>query len=275
MKNSRRLLGPAVLIVFFGSRSYAEEPLFLQQVNAAKPDAEAISKAKKQVKDHKDIKIRDDVSLVPFHQQLDQQLLPTKAYCNNCHLPVPHSKILRNRSFLNMHTQYIACEACHFRPQDKELTYQWFDYDSKTAANEIDGRFYSGRKKDDKSLRVNRNGLVKIAPFYQNEPALITESHEFADKVAKQWENADVQSKAKLKAKIHQPLEKKGPDCEKCHTDKQGLFELTDLGASADQIKAIQKNTIADFFKHYKPEKKKNTAEKKKEQRIRITDLLK
>ncbi|MFW5443636.1 MAG: multiheme c-type cytochrome [Methylococcaceae bacterium] len=274
--NIQWLMGVAILLSFF-SMQVGSAPLFNQYLDASQPTAKDIETSRQLLVKTQPKKLREPLTLKPFHQRYKEPILDSKAYCTRCHLSVPHSRQLRSRAFLNMHTQYIACETCHFRPEGISFNYRWFNYTNQKAEDNIAGRLHADRGKDDKTQLVARTANVKIAPFYQGQPALMTYQDAKAKEIKEQWKSAEEQEKPKIHAVIHAPLQTKGPRCDVCHTPKQSLLDFTLLGATDKQLSKLQYNTIADFFKHYQPEnakQPKGTQTEPKEQRIRITDLL-
>lgn len=283
-------------------------PYLLEQIQQAEPDAAAIEKAKKQVADHQDVKLQK-ISLVPFHLRKKNPINESNVYCTECHGTLPHLKSLRSRAFLNMHTDYIACETCHFRPDNTPLQYGWFDYKQEKAIGGSPALFHSGRKKEDKDRWVSRDGHLKIIPLLNQQPIIATRNHPAAKVLYQQWKDADLARKGTLKAQYHQPLRPKGPECSACHNDLQNwvkttqqvdgqtiekitrppLLDYAALGATPEQQTAIRQNTIADFFGHYQPEKSKaeggltesgvtsaeQASDPAKEERIKITNFLK
>lgn len=272
------------------SLGVAAESLFEQLVKRANPDSKTLLESKQMVKNHQDIKILHNLTVPPFHKRGENSLTlqDSNAYCTECHLPLPHQAQLRSRSFLNMHVAYIACETCHLRPEGLSLEYRWLSYDGGKSRVE-DARFHAGISKKPKSAKDNdqqvtkarppRLTTVKIAPFYQDRPALVFRDSPFAQLMYQQWKEADETAKGQLRAKLHMPLEKTGPECTDCHTDQDSLLDFIALGATSKQKRALERNTIADFFAHYKskPEDLQRGGQKKdkNEERIRITDLLK
>ena len=249
-----------LVVSLFCSGTLCAAPLFIQRHEEAQPDEEAVSKALEQVREHKEIKIRDDLKVPPFHKQVDDKVKEGEAFCQGCHLPVPHSKKLRTRAFLNMHTRYIACETCHFRPEDARFDFRWLDYAKQQPAPE-QNRFRTGKKIDNAHVL---DGNTKIVPFFQSAPAIAFPGSAFAEEIARQWKDADEAGKSRLKAKLHAPLKKEGPACGRCHGDKDPLLDLQALGAEPDQATAIQKHLIPQFFGRYQ----------KDDERIRIINLL-
>jgi len=234
-------------------------PLYIERVRSANPDAEALAKAADQIHEHKDVKLREDLKVPPFHKE-GPPLKEGEAFCQGCHLPLPHSKKLRTRSFLNMHTRYIGCETCHFRPEDVKFDYRWLDYGSQKQAT-VENRFRTGRKTDNAQVL---DGSRKIAPFLGGEPAIVFPSTPFAEDIAKQWKAGDAGARAKLKARLHAPLKKEGPACGACHTEQNPMLDLIALGAEGEQATAIRRHVIPQFFGRYKAD----------EDRLKIIDIL-
>jgi DNA-directed RNA polymerase subunit M/transcription elongation factor TFIIS len=259
-------LGPAGLALFLlcwanGGSSFAGEPLFVQRVESAVPNQEAIGKAEEQVREHKDVKLREKMAVPPFHLRVEPPLREGETYCQGCHRPQPHSKKLRTRSFLNMHSRFIACETCHFRPEDVRLDYRWFDYAARQPAAPDGSRFRTGGNLDNS---VTIDGNFKIAPFYRGEPAFALPGTAFAERVGREWKEGDLSARAQLKARLHTPLSKEGPACAKCHTEDTPMLDLAALGADSRQAAAIRKHVIPQFFDRYQSE----------DERLKIIDIL-
>jgi RNase P subunit RPR2 len=236
------------------------DPLYIQRVEAARPTPEAVAKALDKVREHKDIQLRDDLKVPPFHKRLDNPVREGEAFCQGCHLPLPHTQKLRTRAFLNMHSRTIACETCHFRPEDAALDYRWLDYAARQPASP-ENRFRTGLKIDN---AVPLEGKIKIAPFFAGTSAIAFPSSEFAARIAREWKDADEAGKARLKARLHAPLEKEGPACARCHGEDRPMLDLAALGAGSEQATAIRRHVIPQFFARYKEE----------DERLKIIDIL-
>lgn len=237
------------------------QPLYQQQVEQARPDQQALQHSAEKIRDHKDVEIQEKLLIQPFHKQDGELETAPSAFCRNCHGPLPHGKQLRTRAFMNMHVRFIACETCHFRPKDVPLEYRWYDY-PKQQSVAGKGLFRLSQKKLDNSKQRPSN--PKIAPFYQGQPAFAIKDGDFGKAIAEQWKNASLEEKIPLRAKIHLPLEKKGPECKACHTTDKAMLDLPDLGANAEETQAMQKHVIPQFFGRYE----------KDDQRITIRDML-
>ena len=232
------------------------QPLYIRQLNATHPSVEDREEALKQVKEHKDdIAIRDDLDkkLPTFHKRLDEKVTEGETFCQSCHLPLPHTKKLRSRAFLNMHSRFIACATCHFRPEGIGFDFRWLDYQTWQETNP-EKPFRTGTEIDNAQPI---DGNLKIAPFYGGQPAVPDKKSPFAQDIRRQWQQGDLEQKARLKARLHAPLEKEGPDCTECHTSNQPLLDLTALGASARQKDLIEYHRIPSFFSRYQSDNEK------------------
>jgi trehalose-6-phosphate synthase len=222
-------------------------PLYLEQLELSTMDEKKLQEAHKQVKDHSEITLKQDLFVSPFHQQSQNKSTDKSSLCSTCHLQPPHNADERKRSFLNMHSRYISCETCHFKPENIQLEYHWLNFNE--AGNKISAE--------------------RITPFYNKEAVIIFSDHELATQAEQTWKNksstaASSIEKAKLKLRLHAPLSKKGPECLDCHNNKDQLLDLKSLGFNNKEIIKLQQHAIPRFFSRFS----------KEEQRLRMSDLL-
>ncbi|MEQ1529701.1 MAG: hypothetical protein ABL925_10315, partial [Methylococcales bacterium] len=254
--NSRQKLGMAIfLLTVCWCVSAQQNSLYEQRVEHAVPDQEALAHSAEKIREHKDVKIQEKPIIQAFHKQLGELETAPKTFCRTCHGPLPHKKQLRTRTFNNMHVRFIACETCHFRPKDQSFAYRWFDYELDQT---VDGKglFRVTQKIDNAKQRPNN---PKIAPLHLGQRVFALKDEAFAKSIAEQWQKADDPAKVKLRAKIHWPLEKKGPACHDCHDEKKSLFDLSALGATAEEKQAMVKHVIPQFFRRYQKDEQKIT----------------
>lgn len=261
----------ALCFFLLGNTVVQAENYYLQAARVIDVSAEKLQESRDKVKDHKDIKVLDQLEVPPFHKRDEwEKDSLSKTFCTGCHLSPPHTKNLRSRAFLNMHTEFIACETCHIRPENVKFTYQWLDYRTQQVLSPSVNLFRQAINQDDIPKRAEEkvrktDVLNKIAPFYRNEAALILRDHEFSKKSLNIWKEGSFEDKAARRAKIHAPLKEKGPECKACHQTEEPLLDLKALGANAMQTKRMQKHIIPQFFKRYTED----------DQKIRINSLLK
>ena len=218
------------------------EPLYVEQVNLAATDEKKLQETLKQIKEHKDITLKEDIFVSPFHKQNQRKVTDKKTFCHTCHQDSPHNTDERKRSFLNMHSRYISCETCHFSPKDVQLEYRWLNFNENS----------------------NKISAKRITPFYNEETVIIFSDHELATQAKETWKNKTSIDKAKLKLRLHAPLSKEGPECLDCHNNKDQLLDLKSLGFTKKEIDKLQQHSIPRFFSRFT----------KEEQRLRMSDLL-
>jgi len=264
-----------LLLVEFGSWVSAES-LYLQSLQNTKLTDKQIKSSLKKVTEHKALVLRESLEVPPFHKRNKATDALAFSFCTTCHISPPHTKNERTRTFMNMHTQYIACETCHFRPENVALSYQWQDTQEAKVVHARPELFrqevkpkpilatLSAKKREAKSVKVT-NPFYKITPYYQGAAVTLGRNNIFARETKKLWQQVDnLDKKAERRALIHAPLSEKGPQCKACHSEKHPLLNFSELGATPYQVEKIQNNIIAQFFASYKD----------KDQRIRIINLL-
>ena len=227
----------------FAAGMVAANP-YTEAVDAAKVNDAALQQARKQL-DHPPAEPRKEPLFVPpFHQRSVPEEAPS-VLCHQCHDLTPHRRSVRKRAFLNMHGRQIACETCHWRPEGMSLDY--------------------GR------VRVTgvqtAEGL--IAPLVDGKPVLTLAEEPWARRLAQDWEKADKEERVEIKARLHAPLEEKGPDCTACHDDSKGMLDWRRLGYEAGRIRELQENPIARFLQRTEPETARDPVV-----RIELRDLL-
>jgi len=228
--------------------------------------AKTLREARKQVEEHRELKPRGELGLAPFHERNPQPETGRQPVCRICHPALPHRSSPRKRSFLNMHTRYVACETCHFRPRGVTFDYRWLRYADQRESGEEAARPrpVPSLQGGEKVPSIVPDAVSRLAPFFQGRPALLFKEDPAAQEIARRWEQGSDEDKARLKAGLHRALKKEGRRCADCHSRRQDLLDGKRLGASARQIRAIEENAIARFFARYK----------RKTQRLRMTELL-
>ena len=239
------------LYLFLSVSAAQAEPLYVERVKLSTTDEQKLQEAHKQIKEHKEVILKEKLFVPPFHKRSKNESTDKKSLCNTCHQSPPHNADERKRSFLNMHSRYISCETCHFKPENIQLEYHWLNF------NEDD----------------NKISAKRITPFYNKEAVIIFSDHELATQAKQTWENKPSaessldelnRERAKLKLDLHTPLSKEGPECLECHNNKDPLLDLKSLGFTEKEITKLQQHSIPRFFSRFN----------KEEQRLRMSDLL-
>ncbi len=255
-----------VLILSTISSSIFAEGLYLQILNKTVLNAEQIQKSKQKIEKYKPIKVHEELVVPPFHKRGQMNASLEHSICTGCHLSPPHTKSDRTRTFMNMHTKFIACETCHFRPETVKLSYRWEDVrDGKPlqAKQKLFRQIAEPEEKPEERTK-SLHSFYKITPFYQKESVVLRKQSVFAKETTRLWEQGTLDEKSQHRALLHAPLKKEGPECQECHDKQKNFLDLEGLGATAYQIEKIQNNIITQFFSRYKD----------KQQRIRIMSIL-
>ncbi|VAX00531.1 hypothetical protein MNBD_GAMMA20-1490 [hydrothermal vent metagenome] len=252
--------GFAMVLVLFLSPLVAAENPYLSFGDESSPDAKVLREAGKQVDHYREPKIIEVPGIAPFHKHNPDAEADRQPLCRVCHSALPHRESLRKRSFLNMHTRYVACETCHFQPQGVTFDYRWLDYGAPGCC----GPTAAGVSDKATVPSLVPRPAARIAPFFQGRPALLFKDDPIAQEIRETWKEGGREEKARLKARLHVSLKKDGRRCADCHRRKQTLLDWKILNASERQLRAIEDNAIARFFSRYKD----------KDQRLRMTELL-
>ncbi|NOR52302.1 MAG: hypothetical protein GQ470_06740, partial [Gammaproteobacteria bacterium] len=130
------LLLPLALLLIHSAAVQADS-LYLQLVRDSDPAAKAVKEAKKQLQDHKEIEIIENLSVAPFHRRITEKESEKQPICRSCHQRLPHAKSERSRTFLNMHSRFIACESCHLKSEGKSFDYRWVAYSQPRMGEQI------------------------------------------------------------------------------------------------------------------------------------------
>ncbi|WP_456377529.1 hypothetical protein [Thiolapillus sp.] len=214
------------------------------EMDQAQPDAKELQQAREQLQQPLPQPVAEPLFVPPFHKRMDEPS-PPATLCRSCHQQAPHRNDPRKRAFLNMHGRHIACETCHWLPEGKKLDYGWVKV---LGSDHPDGM---------------------IAPSFEGEPVLIRETDSWARKLKQEWEQADDALKAEIKARLHYPLQAKGPGCGACHDDEASLLDFRALGYKPERARELELDPTARFIERTEP-----VSADEPVRRIHIRDLL-
>jgi len=263
----RNLITNLLLLLFISGVASAEsdsESFYLQLVKGSEIDPRALDDATKQIKEHKEVELIEDIAVAPFHKRIDEAESKKRPICRSCHQKLPHTKSERSRAFLNMHSRFIACESCHLQKEGVIFDYRWVAYSQPWMGEVIDATASVHTQADEKVESIVPRPGARIAPFYRDEAVYTFSDHSYVSEIERVWNEGSLEERARLKAKLHQPLNSEGRKCKSCHRDKDGILDLQQLGANEKQQRAITHNVISQFFERYKED----------DERLRLTDLL-
>lgn len=217
------------------------------------------------------------LDVAPFHFRAREDLKSrgenNTSLCMSCHSHQAHSKSVKLRSFLNMHTKTVACQTCHFTNKQYRLAYQW-----QKPSGDLVAQIDFADKKDH-----------VLIPTYQGKSIVPNKNSAFTKALLAQWQQAEkVVNKKQLALmwqNIHQPLSSfsmgansitdklansqfegsQAITCTSCHQTTKPMIDLVELGADKQRQQQFEQNIIARFFKRYR----------KEEDKINLLELLK
>ncbi|MCK4707561.1 MAG: hypothetical protein KAU21_03005, partial [Gammaproteobacteria bacterium] len=127
-----------IFLMFYYVFPVSADNLFIELVQGKNVTQKELEEAKKQLEEHKDVKIKNILSVKPFHHRVENVETQKQPFCQSCHLDNPHQANQRNRSFLNMHSDYISCETCHLKTENINLDYRWLAFNNPNKGEIID-----------------------------------------------------------------------------------------------------------------------------------------
>ncbi len=143
--------------------------------------------------------------------------------CVSCHGNVPHDKTREIRSFLNMHTFYLACETCHSLPEESSdaWNFSWYSKDTgeivKNPQVLVHIEDVVTTEKITKQYPVYGNYGTKIAPSFDDsgKERLLHGKKEmaFAARYQTEHDRLSPEKKSQMKRVIHRKVSKKVVEC--------------------------------------------------------------
>ena len=182
--------------------------------------------------------------------------------CVQCHGNVPHDKSKEIRSFLNMHTFYLACETCHSLPEKSAdaWSFQWYDKDT----GEIVGNPQAlmrledmvTKKEEIKQYPVYGNYGVKIAPAINDrgEIKLLHGNKEmkFAERYQNEQDLLAPEKKSQMKRVIHRKVSKEPTQCKQCHREEDPYIPFDELGYPPTRVGELTNVAVVGMIRKYK-----------------------
>ena len=182
--------------------------------------------------------------------------------CVRCHGSVPHDKSKEIRSFLNMHTFYLACETCHMPPPEGEPPWEFRWYDKKTGKAMDNPRALSQFEdfyRDENPKRiypVYGNYGAKIAPgtitggsfafLHDDEDMTFVENYR-----AKQALLGHEQ-KSQMERVIHRGINKEPVACKDCHNQTKSYLAFHELGYPLARSAELTDTSVVGMIQKYK-----------------------
>jgi len=157
-----------------------------------------------------------------------------RSNCLSCHTPLPHNNDIKQRAFLNMHGNFIACQTCHNTGSEGE--YHWFDIERNTIAEVL--------LNDVPMMSVQLVSIANGAPAFtkQADPAFIAKYATVINDLEKQ----DQLCKDEYRKDLEQAF-----TCKKCHTSKDAAIDWNALGYSEERALELSTLSTPSVFQKY------------------------
>jgi hypothetical protein len=190
-----------------------------------------------------------------FHHLPEVKEIDTghQSQCLMCHSLLPHSKNEKIRVMLNMHSDFLNCETCHYQKQRDQIRYRWFDMG---IDNDITRGSKFGTHYDEETglLDGTENHISKITPALgqgdKSEILFMAQSHPMAQDYIQVKDRLTPGQREQAKKKFHGGIESKGWACRECHK-KEGVLDLGALGFSERRAREIENLEIVGMFDKY------------------------
>ncbi len=191
-----------------------------------------------------------------FHHLPAVEDIDTKkqSQCLMCHSLLPHSKNIKIRVMLNMHSDFLNCETCHYKIKPENTHYTWFDMG---VDNEITKGPKFGTHYDEATgmLEGMDNHISKITPYHINgedskEILFMAQGHKMAQDYIKVKDKLTPGQRDLAKKKFHGEIDSKGWECRQCHK-RQGVLKLEKLNFSERRKLEIENLEIVGMYDRY------------------------
>jgi hypothetical protein len=209
---------------------------------------------------HLDAKNNIRSKITPFnaYHSLEQShisRLNSESACNVCHSIYPHSKNNLVRAFLNMHTGFFLCEACHLNKDAFDsYTYDWKEPEEATFSGDPFGSYYAPKMEGNPEAG---HLISRIAVFVNDKGKLKMISHTPDIQLATQFllkeKNLSQNEKAERLKYFHRDTARKeiSVACNECHSEN-GILDFHKLGFDANKTKILESIGIKGLVTKYK-----------------------
>lgn len=183
--------------------------------------------------------------------------------CIRCHGNVPHDKSKEIRSFLNMHSFYLACESCHILPKkgEPDWRFKWLDKETgRAVANpqklvNIDIPHQENNGERERYISYGNYG-AKIAPGYivDGRFRFISTEKEigFVLDYLKKQDMLGTAQQSQMKKMIHRKVGSKPLECATCHKEKDPYIPFAKLGYPPRRLEELTSTSVVGMIQKYK-----------------------
>ena len=167
-------------------------------------------------------------------------------FCIDCHGPIPHSRSVQERAFLNMHNLFISCQTCHVQESEGVAPNHFGWVDITTGDFRPNPEIVEG---------VWGEYGAKIVPLTKNseppQPINLEEEQEFATQFRQRMINLNDSQKVIGNKFIHRKCTENPVKCSDCHNGEKQFLPYTALGYSDERTAFLISAEVVDLVKRY------------------------
>ncbi len=167
-------------------------------------------------------------------------------FCIDCHGPIPHSRSVQERAFLNMHNLFISCQTCHVQESEGVAPHQFGWVDITTGQMCPNPDIVEG---------VWGEYGAKIVPLKANsekpQPVSLENEQKFASKFRQRMNKLDDSQKVIGNKLIHRKCVENPVKCSDCHDADNQFLPFTELGYSEDRAAFLISAEVVHLVKRY------------------------
>lgn len=182
--------------------------------------------------------------------------------CVRCHGNVPHDQSKEIRSFLNMHTFYLACETCHATPPEgaDPWDFRWYNKDTgeltenPRALVDIEKAFLTEGQAGAYPIYGNYGAKVAPGVAVGDKFQLLHGPREmaFVEKYIASEDQLDPERKSQMKKKLHQKVSDSPVECKNCHQEQDQYIPLAQLGYPPSRLNELTNVAVVGMIQKYK-----------------------
>ena len=169
-----------------------------------------------------------------------------RSFCIECHGPIPHSRSVQERAFLNMHNLFISCQVCHVQESESAAPnhFGWVDIitgDLCPNPDIIEGVWGEYGAK-----------IVPLKNHSENpQPLNLEEEQRFAAEFRQRMNSLNDSQKVIGNKFIHRKCIENPVKCSDCHRVENQFLPYTALGYSEERAAFLVSAEVVDLVKHY------------------------
>jgi hypothetical protein len=230
--------------------SHKGEFLTIERLQSEQTDAMGKSTLVKEFIEQRIRQLHQRFHHLPHEPEIDT---PHLSQCLMCHSLLPHSKNERIRVMMNMHSDFLNCETCHYKKDRDTIHYVWYDMEIDNDVTR-GPKFGTSYEPATGMLEGIDNHISKITPVRtvksKEEILFMPQSDPMARDYLVVQDKLNPGQREVAKKKFHGEIDGKGWACRDCHKEK-GILNFHDLGFSEKRIEEIQNLEIVGLFEKY------------------------